>query len=170
MGARCGSHVVIVTVISRVQGAPSVSREGIEPSTRGLKVPCSATELPAHISPDSTSIIQRFVRPPPSPDFRRDNDLRESEQDAGSKWVAFSSAMSKLFIESTPYAELPTYTHDTYSIRCMNSCTLLCCRHATINTRRAVSEGQSNGNGAGASPLPWIEEVLEYVPWEQRWR
>ena len=49
MGARCGSHVVIVTVISRVQGAPSVSREGIEPSTRGLKVPCSATELPAHI-------------------------------------------------------------------------------------------------------------------------
>ena len=77
MGARCGSHVVIVTVISRVQGAPSVSREGIEPSTRGLKVPCSATELPAHISPDSTSIIQRFVRPPPSPDFRRDNDLRE---------------------------------------------------------------------------------------------
>ena len=24
-----------------------VSREGIEPSTRGLKVPCSATELPA---------------------------------------------------------------------------------------------------------------------------
>ena len=78
MGARCDSHVVIVTVISRVQGAPSVSREGIEPSTRGLKVPCSATELPAHISPDSTSIIQRFVRPPPSPDFRRDNDLREN--------------------------------------------------------------------------------------------
>src|SRR3569623_1559847 len=63
MGARGGSHVVIVTVISRVQGAPSVSREGIEPSTRGLKVPCSATELPAHISLDSTSIFQRSVRP-----------------------------------------------------------------------------------------------------------
>src|SRR5215213_11172460 len=116
MGARCGSHVVIVTVISRVQGAPSVSREGIEPSTRGLKVPDSATELPAHISPDSTSIIQRFVRPPPSPDFRRDNIRRENEQDAGSKWVAFSRPMSILFIEGTPYAELPTYTHDTYSI------------------------------------------------------
>jgi hypothetical protein len=38
---------VIVAVISRVQAATSVSREGIEPSTRGLKVPCSATELPA---------------------------------------------------------------------------------------------------------------------------
>jgi hypothetical protein len=52
----------------------------------------------------------------------------------------------------------------------MNSCTLLCCRYATINTRRAVSEGQSNGKEAGASSLPWIEEVLEYVPWELRWR
>jgi hypothetical protein len=85
-------------------------------SQRGLKVPCSATELPAHISPDSTSIIQRFVRPPPSPDFCRDNIRRENEQDAGSKWVAFSRPMSILFIEGTPYAELPTYTHDTYSI------------------------------------------------------
>jgi hypothetical protein len=47
MGASCGSHVVIVTVISRVQAPTAVSREGIEPSTRGLKVPCSATELPA---------------------------------------------------------------------------------------------------------------------------
>ena len=92
------------------------SDRGNPPSTRGLKVPCSATELPAHISPDSTSIIQRFVRPPPSPDFRRDNIRRENEQDAGSKWVAFSRPMSILFIEGTPYAELPTYTHDTYSI------------------------------------------------------
>ena len=74
MGARCGSHVVIVTVISRVQGAPSVSREGIEPSTRGLKVPCSATELPAHISFDSTSIFQQFARPPPTPEFRLDSN------------------------------------------------------------------------------------------------
>src|ERR671916_2827752 len=35
MGAGCWAIVAVV------------SREGIEPSTRGLKVPCSATELPA---------------------------------------------------------------------------------------------------------------------------
>src|SRR5918994_128340 len=29
-----------------------VSREGIEPSTRGLKVPCSTTELPARLLED----------------------------------------------------------------------------------------------------------------------
>ena len=39
----------------------------------------------------------------------------------------------------------------------MNSCTLLCCRYATGNARRDVSEARSNGKEAGASSLPWIE-------------
>ena len=44
-----------------------VSREGIEPSTRGLKVPCSATELPARPLLDSSSKNPQYPRPPPKP-------------------------------------------------------------------------------------------------------
>src|SRR4051812_43889230 len=35
---------------AQTQGKMGIGREGIEPSTTGLKVRCSATELPAHQS------------------------------------------------------------------------------------------------------------------------
>jgi hypothetical protein len=39
----------------------------------------------------------------------------------------------------------------------MDSCTLLCCHYATTNSRRVVSEAESNGKEAGGISLPWIE-------------
>ena len=47
-----------------------VSQVGIEPTTRGLKVPCSATELLAQALPDSTSKTQQYARPSPILDLR----------------------------------------------------------------------------------------------------
>src|SRR5918998_3494237 len=44
-----------------------VSQVGIEPTTRGLKVPCSTTELLAQALPDSTSKTQQYARPPRQP-------------------------------------------------------------------------------------------------------
>jgi hypothetical protein len=44
-----------------------VSQVGIEPTTRGLKVPCSTTELLAQALPDSTSKTLHSPRPPPFP-------------------------------------------------------------------------------------------------------
>jgi hypothetical protein len=44
-----------------------VSQVGIEPTTRGLKVPCSTTELLARIWPDSISKQRVNQRTPPSP-------------------------------------------------------------------------------------------------------
>jgi hypothetical protein len=46
-----------------------VSRVGIEPTTRGLKVPCSATELPAQHTFEFTSKAQENQRGPPIPSF-----------------------------------------------------------------------------------------------------
>lgn len=46
--------------------APSeilVSREGFEPSTKGLKVPYSATELPAHRKPTRLRAPSTISRP-----------------------------------------------------------------------------------------------------------
>src|ERR687890_2225519 len=47
-----------------------VSQVGIEPTTRGLKVPCSTTELLAQALPDSTSKTQQYARPSPTLDLR----------------------------------------------------------------------------------------------------
>src|ERR687898_2016582 len=57
---------VIVAVRARAS-RNLVSREGIEPSTRGLKVPCSATELPARPLLDSSSKFHQNARPTPKP-------------------------------------------------------------------------------------------------------
>src|SRR5215203_1616859 len=57
---------VIVAVRARAS-RNLVSREGIEPSTRGLKVPCSATELPARPLLDSSSKFHQYARPRPKP-------------------------------------------------------------------------------------------------------
>jgi hypothetical protein len=46
-----------------------VSRVGIEPTTRGLKVPCSATELPARNAAEFTSKTHENQRAPPIPHF-----------------------------------------------------------------------------------------------------
>ena len=48
-----------------------VSQVGIEPTTRGLKVPCSATELLAQALPDSTSKCLHSPESPPFPIFCR---------------------------------------------------------------------------------------------------
>jgi hypothetical protein len=46
-----------------------VSQVGIEPTTRGLKVPCSTTELLALTPPKFTSKHQQYERGPPIAGF-----------------------------------------------------------------------------------------------------
>src|ERR671921_1428996 len=53
----------------RFSAEEQVSQVGIEPTTRGLKVPCSATELLTQALLDSTRISHTFPRAPPTPCF-----------------------------------------------------------------------------------------------------
>ena len=54
-----------------------MSQVGIEPTTRGLKVPCSTTELLAQALPDSTSKTQQYAQPPPNPIVCRASNWRK---------------------------------------------------------------------------------------------
>src|SRR5919112_5857660 len=73
----------------RFSAEEQVSQVGIEPTTRGLKVPCSTTELLAQALLDSTRISHSFPRSPPTPKSccvgNRDSNWRENDQEKGQR-------------------------------------------------------------------------------------